>query len=189
MNYNRISAIFMSAALALAFGLVPPSAMADEGHGHGMAIGKPGDPAKASKTVNITIGDNFYEPASVSVKPGETIRFVVHNTGELLHEFNIGTPAMHAEHQKEMAAMVDMGMLTSTGMNHDMMKMDHSKMPGMDHSKMAMPMKHDDPNSKLIEPGKTAEITWTFTRAMELQFACNIPGHYESGMVGEFKFN
>jgi uncharacterized cupredoxin-like copper-binding protein len=46
-------------------------------------------------------------------------------------------------------------------------------------------MKHDDPNSVLVEPGKTAELTWTFTKASGLEFACNIPGHYQAGMVGK----
>ena len=88
---------------------------------------------------------------------------------------------MHAEHQKEMLEMMESGMLTATGINTDMSKMDHSKMGGGS-------MKHDDPNSVLVEPGKTEELTWTFTQATELEFACNIPGHYESGMVGDIKF-
>ena len=46
-------------------------------------------------------------------------------------------------------------------------------------------MKHDDPNSVLVEPGKTAELTWTFSKATSLEFACNIPGHYQAGMVGK----
>lgn len=184
---NRSQAA-VAAALALATSAVSP-AFADAGHGKGTSIGAPGVAAKANRTIEITLGDNFYEPEKITVKKGETIRFVIRNGGELLHEFNIGTPAMHAEHQKEMAMMVEHGMLTPTGINHDMSKMDHSKMGNMDHSKMSMPMKHDDPNSKLVEPGKTAEIVWTFSKATELQFACNIPGHYEAGMVGEFKFN
>ena len=50
-------------------------------------------------------------------------------------------------------------------------------------------MKHDDPNSKLLEPGETMEIIWTFNKEAALEFACNIPGHYDSGMVGEFEFS
>jgi uncharacterized cupredoxin-like copper-binding protein len=46
-------------------------------------------------------------------------------------------------------------------------------------------MKHDDPNSVLVEPGKTAELTWTFSKATNLEFACNVPGHYQAGMVGK----
>ncbi|MCF5138712.1 plastocyanin/azurin family copper-binding protein, partial [Pseudomonas lactis] len=37
----------------------------------------------------------------------------------------------------------------------------------------------------LVEPGKTAELTWTFKQATGLEFACNLPGHYQAGMVGK----
>jgi len=58
------------------------------------------------------------------------------------------------------------------------MHMDHSQMGGK------MPMKHDDPNSVLLEPGETKELVWTFPKEATLEFACNIPGHYQAGMVG-----
>lgn len=157
------------------------------------AFGHPAKAADAGRTVEITLGDMYYEPASLQVKAGETVRFVLKNTGSLLHEFNLGDAAMHARHQQEMLKMQQMGMLTPTGMNmkHDMGAMDHNQMghdmagmdmAGMDHGTM---MKHDDPNSVLVEPGKTAELTWTFTQATGLEFACNIPGHYQAGMVGK----
>jgi uncharacterized cupredoxin-like copper-binding protein len=71
-------------------------------------------------------------------------------------------------------------MLQPTGMNHAAMDMSHGAMD-MSHGAM----KHDAPNSVLVEPGKTAELTWTFTKVSDLQFACNIPGHYQAGMVGK----
>ena len=37
----------------------------------------------------------------------------------------------------------------------------------------------------LVAPGKTAELTWTFKQATGLEFACNLPGHYQAGMVGK----
>jgi uncharacterized cupredoxin-like copper-binding protein len=40
----------------------------------------------------------------------------------------------------------------------------------------------------LVEPGQTKELVWKFTKATELDFACNMPGHYEAGMVGTFEF-
>ena len=170
---------------AVVVSAVSTSALAAGGHGsgegHANAIGEPAKAAAATRTVQVKLGDIFYEPKTVRVKKGETVRFVLENSGELLHEFNIGTAAMHAEHRKEMLAMMESGMLTATGLNTDMSKMDHSKMDG--HS-----MKHDDPNSVLVEPGKTRELVWTFTQATDLEFACNIPGHYESGMVGNFRF-
>lgn len=39
------------------------------------------------------------------------------------------------------------------------------------------------PNSPLMEPGETAEVVWTFNTKSELEFACNIPGHYDCGMA------
>ncbi|WP_420806872.1 cupredoxin domain-containing protein [Pseudomonas lutea] len=143
------------------------------------AFGHPGDAAKATRTVEVTLGDMYFEPKSLSVKKGETVRFVLVNKGQLLHEFNLGDAAMHAAHQQEMLKMAASGMLTPTGMKHDMAGMDH----GMAHGDGAM--KHDDPNSMLVEPGKTAELTWTFADATGLEFACNIPGHYQAGMVGK----
>lgn len=45
-------------------------------------------------------------------------------------------------------------------------------------------MEHDDPNAKNVDPGKTAEIVWRFTKAGQFEFACLIPGHREAGMHG-----
>jgi len=45
-------------------------------------------------------------------------------------------------------------------------------------------MKHDDPNAKTLEPGQSATLAWRFSRRGEFEFACLIPGHYESGMHG-----
>lgn len=171
---------FLLGAAALA---LPGAALADAGHSHGALIGEPAKASAKTRTVKVTLGDSYYEPESIQVKAGETVRFVLTNEGELLHEFNIGTAAMHAEHQKEMAMMVDHGMLTPTGIDETMMNMDHSKMDGMGSG-----MKHDDPNSALVEPGKTKELVWKFPKATELEFACNMPGHYEAGMVGKVDF-
>ena len=48
---------------------------------------------------------------------------MLRNKGTLLHEFNIGTAAMHAEYQKEMRAMMEQGMITATGTDREKMKM------------------------------------------------------------------
>ena len=148
------------------------------GHGHANVFGAPGNPAKADRTIQIIMTDTQFSIPALTVKAGETIRFVIRNKGRFLHEFNIGTPHMHADHQKEMIKMFEHGMMTATSMNHQMV--------GMDHSEMEMKgMTHDDPNSVLVEPGKTAELTWIFRKSDRLEFACNVPGHYQLGMVGE----
>ena len=45
-------------------------------------------------------------------------------------------------------------------------------------------MEHDDPNAKRLDPKKSGEIVWQFTKAGEFEFACLIPGHLEAGMKG-----
>ena len=89
----------------------------DDDHGHGaMEFGAKGDPSEVDRTIEIVATDNAYDVETLDVKAGETIRFVIHNNGQLLHEFNIGTPDMHTEHQKEMLEMMQKGMMTPTGM-------------------------------------------------------------------------
>jgi len=48
-------------------------------------------------------------------------------------------------------------------------------------------MVHDEPNMVTVEPGAVSELSWNFTRAGTVDFACLIPGHYESGMRGHLK--
>ncbi len=144
-------------------------------------FGQPAPAAKASRSVEVVMGDMSFNPKALEIKAGETVRFVLINKGQLLHEFNLGNAAMHAEHQQEMLKMQQSGMLTPTGMQAmDHGAMGHGSMAGMDHG-----MRHDDPNSVLVEPGKQAELTWTFSKSGSLEFACNIPGHYQAGMVGK----
>lgn len=160
-----------------------PMEKGDHGHaagGHMFEFGGPGKAAEATRMIDIVMTENLYEPESITIKAGETIRFRIRNEGEALHEFGLGTEAMHIAHRPHMAMMFEHGMLEVDRINHDQMKMDHG-----DGKKS---MAHDDPNSVLVEPGKSAEIIWTFTKAMALEFACNIPGHYESGMVGDIEF-
>ncbi len=38
-----------------------------------------------------------------------------------------------------------------------------------------------------VPAGKRGEIIWTFNRSGEFDFACLLPGHYESDMVGKIK--
>jgi len=167
-------------AILTAGWLIAGHALAAGSHsgGHGMQIGEPGKVSEASRTIEVTMGDNYFEPEKIQVKAGETVRFVVKNEGAFVHEFNIGTAAMHAAHQKEMTMMVEHGALEADKINHDIMKMD---MGG------GKTMEHNDPNAVLLEPGQSAEIVWKFTGPMALEFACNVPGHYEAGMMGHIE--
>ena len=143
-------------------------------------IGEKGDPNKIDRVVNIKMYDNYYEPNVIKIKKGETIKFVVENLGDLVHEYNIGTKEMHIKHQPEMQKLIDHEILLVDKIDKVKMK----KMSKMDHS-----LGHSHANSIMLEPKKTGEIIWKFTKDINLEMACNIPGHYETGMVGNFILN
>jgi uncharacterized cupredoxin-like copper-binding protein len=92
--------------------------------------------------------DNFYEPESLDIKEGETVRFVIKNADEFVHEFNIATAEMHVVHQPEMMMMMEHRVLESDWINSDAAKkMQKTMGHGM----------HEEANSVLLEPGKTGE--------------------------------
>ncbi|MDJ0391634.1 cupredoxin family protein [Roseomonas sp. E05] len=173
--------IGLLAAVIMAAGIGGAPALADSAY---QAFGTKGRPQDVRRTIDIVMRDNRYQPQRIQVRTGETIRFRVRNDGEFLHEFNIGTAAMHQQHQREMQAMFESGMMSAASKDA-IVGMDHSKMPGMNHGAV----RHDDPNAVLVDPGKTEEMIFKFTKAANLEFACNIPGHYESGMVGNVTFS
>jgi len=77
-----------------------------------MPFGKAADPAKAKRTVKVAMGDTMrFTPARITVKRGETVRFVVNNDGKLMHEMVLGTRA-------ELEAHAEM-MRKHPGMEHD----------------------------------------------------------------------
>ena len=139
-------------------------------------IGEKGDIKDVTKVITVKMFDNYYEPNEIIVKKGETIKFVVKNMGELVHELNIATKEMHKEHQPEMVKMVEHEILLADKIDRNKMK----EMAKMDHA-----MAHKHANSVLLEPSDTGEIIWKFSTSAELEIACNVPGHYEAGMVAK----
>ncbi len=180
LNARKLSLLpAVLAAATLSASLAFAGAGHTGGHGghHSSMHGQPGKASAVSRTINVDMYDNYYEPEGISVKAGETVRFVVRNKGEFVHEFNIGTPDMHAAHADEMMMMVEHGVLEADRINHEAAK---AMQASMGHGM------HNDPNSALLEPGKTGEVIWTFPADGELEFACNVPGHYDAGMAGSF---
>lgn len=56
------------------------------------------------RTIEVAMRDELvYEPDAVAVSVGETVRFVVINAGEVVHEFYIGDETAQAAHEDEMA--------------------------------------------------------------------------------------
>ncbi|HZL92760.1 MAG TPA: cupredoxin family protein [Vicinamibacterales bacterium] len=117
-------------------------------------FGRTGDPRKASRTVKVDMSDAMrFTPAEISVRRGETVRFVATNSGKQVHEMVLGTMKELKEHAELMR-----------------------KHPGMEH---------DEPYMAHVQPGKTVEIVWQFTKPGEFHYGCLIPGHFEAGMNGK----
>src|SRR5689334_1105145 len=78
--------------------------MADQMNGSTGTSGAP--PAAASppaaRTVDLTMVDIAYQPATLSVHRGDRVEFVFHNQGRIPHEAFIGDAAAQAKHEKEM---------------------------------------------------------------------------------------
>jgi uncharacterized cupredoxin-like copper-binding protein len=82
------------------------------------AFGREGDPKKVTRTVKVDMSDAMrFTPATLEVKRGETIRFVVTNTGKTMHEMVLGTMQELKEHAELMKK--------HPGMEHDEPYMTH----------------------------------------------------------------
>ena len=129
--------------------------------GSGAAVpGAPAEASEADRTIEIDANDSLeFDPEAIEVEVGETVTFVVSNTGKAVHEFVLGDETYQEEHEEEMSG----------------------EDGGEDHGGMDM---GDDSNAISVAPGDTQEITWTFTEAGEVLYGCHEPGHYEGGMVG-----
>lgn len=86
------------------------------------AFGREGNPDKTTRTINIDMNDQMrFAPAVIAVKRGETVRFLVKNSGKLMHELVLGTMQELKEHAALMKKFPDM--------THDEPHMAHVK-PG-----------------------------------------------------------
>ncbi len=67
------------------------------------AWGIAGETKSAKRRVEVGMADNMrFNPDRIEVRQGETVKFVVRNTGKVMHEFVIGTQAENAKHAELM---------------------------------------------------------------------------------------
>ncbi|WP_324753914.1 copper-binding protein [Roseovarius sp. Pro17] len=121
-----------------------------------MMIGMPGDPAKVDRTIDVSMSET--DDGEMLFEPRE----LEIATGETIR-FNI---------------------VNKGGTEHEFVL--DTMMGNAKHKEMMakMDMEHDDPNSVRLDEGASGEVVWKFSEAGTFEFACLIPGHYESGMHG-----
>ena len=124
MNRKILSYVLAGAM----FGIASPWAAAHGPHKHDdskktiskeeYAWGKQGDPAKARKTIEVDMADTMrFSPSKIEVKAGDTVKFIVRNTGKVMHEMVIGTEQELMKHAEVMKK--------HPGMEHDEPYMAH----------------------------------------------------------------
>jgi uncharacterized cupredoxin-like copper-binding protein len=134
----------------------PISAVAHENHGH-FSAGEPGDPRKPARIVKVVMREDGKKMAF------EPARIAVRK-GEQIR-FVLENAGID-DHEFVLATVKE------NRKHAELMK----KFPDMEH---------DDPNAKRLAPAAHGEILWKFTKAGTFEFACLIPGHRESGMLGK----
>jgi len=160
--------ILTTPLLALSLSLVTSAAWASPGQGSG---DNGLTEADVDRTISLEAGDMWFDPEELELAAGEVVKFEITNTGNLEHEFVIGSKEAQEEHRQMMLNMANGG-------GHDMSNMAH----GGGHDMASMDMA-----GVTIAPGETGTLLWSVPdNVNELEYACNIPGHYESGMYGNF---
>jgi uncharacterized cupredoxin-like copper-binding protein len=156
-------------SLILAFGLLPPAALAHPDHGDRFPgarevpvqpapvdkpHGRAGDSAKISRAVSLDMSDSARcSPEAFHVKRGETVKFVARNSGRQPQDFAMGTAPGLKEHAEMMR-----------------------KFPQMQGSA---------PDRVRVKAGETAELVWQFTQPGEFNVSCAPSGQYAAGSLGK----
>jgi uncharacterized cupredoxin-like copper-binding protein len=114
-----------------------------------------------SRSITVNMDDQMrFTPSQIVVQAGETIRFVVTNSGRTAHEMVLGSDEAIREHAEAMKQAAAQG-----------------QAQGGEHN-------HGTAAAISVAAGKTGELVVTFAQATRLQMACLVPGHYEAGMRG-----
>ena len=111
-----------------------------------------------AREIRIVATDFAFEPATIDVADGETVRFVIANQGSLPHEFRLTTQTDIEQHLEDRHA-------------------------GEEHAGNEPGTVLIDPGERAVlrwtfDVGEGAAIT---------RAACLIPGHYEAGMVARVR--
>ncbi|HUY68950.1 MAG TPA: cupredoxin family protein [Alphaproteobacteria bacterium] len=152
--------LFVAALLAVTF--TPFVSHARDGENPGKQDYSFGSPAKlddATRTIKVTASDDMkFTPSEITIKQGTTVKFVVTNTGHMVHEFVIGDVPFQEAHERMMRDM-----------------------PGMDHGNDPNALTLQPGQTKSIA------WTFDKRPSAPIEIACHQPGHYASGMKIEVR--
>jgi uncharacterized cupredoxin-like copper-binding protein len=114
-----------------------------------------GGSAGSTRTIRIILGHLRFAPATITVKAGTTVNFILANSDAIDHEFFLGSEEAQRDH----------GMRMSGG--H---MMDDEEMASMGMAQ--------------VPATKTVNLSYTFSEPGTLIFGCHVDDHYPQGMKG-----
>ena len=111
-----------------------------------------------ASSVTVEVNDRGYQPATVEVATGETVKLTLKNTGDVEHQLGIA----------------EIPLMTQGGAEgHSMAGMEGTMVPETEQLQVHL----------VAAPGATATLELTPTKAGEYEFHCLIPGHTEQGTL------
>lgn len=114
-----------------------------------------GSASTVERSVEIAANDDLsFDPATLNVAVGETIEFVITNSGAIDHEFVLGPESVQSAHQD------------ATSGAHGGMHVE-GQLAALE-----------------LSAGETQRVTVTFEDPGEVIYGCHIAGHYSAGMRG-----
>lgn len=128
--------------------------MTSDDHGGGFAWGEPAHPAEADRVVEVRMLDE--------------LRFEP------------------ASVEVQVGETITFEVVNAGQIAHDFTLGDEAAQDAHD-AEMAEGMAgmgHEEPNSMVLDPGETGQLTWHFSAPGSILYGCHIPGHYAAGMVG-----
>lgn len=146
--------IIASTVALVGFVVVQQPTFAHEGHN--FAAGEPGNPKRASRTITVTMTES---------------------DGKMLF-----SPSRIEVKRNEQVKFV---LINAGHLDHEFMIATPEE--NKKHAALMQKypdMEHDDPNGRTVKTKQKSELIWRFTKRGTFEFACLIPGHYESGMYG-----
>ena len=158
MRSNKLARLCLFGLAVLTSTNAAPAAPGAKGHAHTTyAAGVPGDAKKPFRVIEVIATETA--PGKMSFTPDR----ITVQRGEQIKFVIRNAGKMDHEFLLDSVA---------ANAKHAVAMMKHPEMV------------HDDPNGRRITMSASEDMVWKFTKLGTFEYACLIPGHYESGMKG-----
>jgi uncharacterized cupredoxin-like copper-binding protein len=159
---SRAPAYVLIAGLGLAIALVLLGARLSATPAPAPDLSRPGTPGEP-RQVNVLMHDYSFNPRTVYLVEGETVRFEVINAGLVDHEFVLGDADVQAAWAEAHARATPPAAFASPP--------PASVPPGLGGLRV------------VLRPGQSASLVYAVPAGAPLQLMCHLPGHLERGMA------